>query len=135
MSILAKYNLLFNPNLNSKQLKVKVWAVVLFAVVFFGCTQKLEPIPDDVLPPEKMAQLLTRIHIAESLTMNAALGLDSSVVYFNNLQTKIFEDLKVDSAQYNRSLKFYSSSPMQADKLYEAVVDSLGLRNTLGKWD
>lgn len=135
MSILAKYNLLFNPNLNSKQLKVKVWAVVLFAVVFFGCTQKLEPIPDDVLPPEKMAQLLTRIHIAESLTMNAALGLDSSVVYFNNLQTEIFNDLKVDSVQYNRSLKFYSNSPMQADKLYEAVVDSLGLRNTLGKWD
>jgi hypothetical protein len=115
-------------------LRLGIW-ITLVLVGLGACQSEFGNIPTDVLPPERMTQALIQIHIAESKTQNAGIPYDTALVYYSHLREESFKKLGIDTVQFNRSLRFYESDPKLLDKIYESVVDSLGLRNERGAWD
>ncbi len=98
------------------------WAVML---IFLSCNGNSKP-PDDILDREKMAEILTDIHLAESRVSKMDLrSMDSSVVVFNKLQQDIWAKYEVDSALYNKSYAYYASNPEAMSSLYEIVTKKL----------
>lgn len=98
----------------------------LLFTFFISCGEKAEKsisIPTHILSKEKIAQVITDIHIAEAeSTLNAI--SDSTFkrsVYFE----EIFEKHQITKQQYEESLAFYISHPEVFNKIYEQVLSDL----------
>lgn len=99
--------------------------------VFSSCGEKQPtPVPADVLPKEKMAQVFTDIHMAEAganapmITDIPAKDLDS-ISKSNISFQKIFDKNQITKEQYDKSLQFYIDHPELLDKVYEEVLNEL----------
>ncbi len=88
--------------------------------------------PTDVLSPEQMVNVQIAIHIAEAKVSQLQLKGDTVQALYSHYQQEIFKQYKIDSAYYRRSFRYYTNRPEEFDKIYEAVVDSLGLRESKG---
>lgn len=85
--------------------------------------------PDDLLPTEKMADILTDIHIAEArVSMLGLHSLDSSMRAYDSLQVDIRRHNKIDSAQYAKSYNYYISNPGILADIYTEVDSNLARR-------
>jgi len=111
----------------------KFFLVLLLAAA--SCKGPAEEIPEDILPKEKMVQVLIRIHIAEAAVGMKNLPSDSASKLYKSYQNKIFKEEAVGDSAYAKSYSFYVKRPELMDEIYGAVVDSLSLRETRGKLD
>lgn len=103
-------------------MRTNLWAVIL---VFMSCVENSK-VPKDILKKEKIAEILTEIHLAEARVSKMELGsMDSSVVVFNKLQKDIWAKFEVDSALYKKSYAFYASNPESMNELYEIISKNL----------
>ena len=84
-------------------------------------------IPNDVLPKEKMAQIISDIHIAEAEASMGALPDSASTarIAIGTSFQKIFEKNKITKAQYDTSLVFYIEHPELLDTIYGQVLNEL----------
>lgn len=83
-------------------------------------------VPADVLPKEKMVNVMIDMHLLE-----AALNLN----YMTEAQLKesgkyeqVFSDHNVTEAAYNNSLKFYTDHPKLMLVIYEELLEELSRR-------
>ncbi len=98
-----------------------------------ACVKPVEP-PPGTLSKDKMVDILIDIHIAEARAGQVNLrSQDSTQMYYNYLEAKVFKKHKIDTATYNRSYRFYTNNMKYMDEIYAAVVDSLSLRESMGK--
>jgi hypothetical protein len=111
----------------------KFFLVLLLAAA--SCKGPAEEIPEDILPKEKMVQILIRIHIAEATVGIKNLPSDSASKLYKSYQNEILKEQAVDDSTYARSYSFYVIRPQLMNEIYGAVVDSLSLRETRGKLD
>lgn len=97
---------------------------LLFAVSFgwiFSCSSDEKP-PQDILGQEKMASILTDIHIAEARVGRLQLrSSDSSLMVYNELKEDIWKKQKVDTLVYKKSYDYYMTHPNQMSQIYEKV--------------
>ncbi len=85
--------------------------------------------PDDLIPAEKMADILTDIHIAEARISSLGLhSLDSSLRAYDSLQLDIWRHNKIDSSRYAKSYAYYTSNPAILADLYVQVDSNLAKR-------
>lgn len=102
--------------------------IVLYSLFtfFLSCGDSAEgsiSIPDNILPKEKIAQVITDIHIAEAeISLNAI--PDSSLKRPVYLET-IFEKHQITKQQYEESLVFYIDHPAILNKIYEQVLNDM----------
>jgi len=97
--------------------------VVIFAML--SCARTAD-IPDDILNQEKMANILTDIHLAEARVSKFNFrSMDSSVVMFNQLQQEIWTKHSVDSSLYKKSYAYYATNPELLGEIYEIVNKNL----------
>lgn len=95
--------------------------LMTYLLVNSGCSSEEKP-PKDTLSQEKMASILSDIHIAESRVTRMQLkSSDSSLMVFNKLKDDIWKKYKVDTAAYNSSYTFYMTHPKQMSQIYEKV--------------
>ena len=88
-----------------------------------GRSEKQALIPADVLPKDKMAEVITDIHIAEAEANMRTLPDSAST---ENLSfQKIFEAHGISKEQYEKSLSFYMDHPQQLDTVYQNVLNEL----------
>ena len=100
-------------------------------LAFFSCVSDPDT-PQDILEKQKLAEILTDIHLAEARVTKMNFGsMDSSVVIFKKLQQDIWEKHSVDSALYKKSYAFYASNPELMTQLYEIVKENLQEPDTL----
>ncbi|TDB63352.1 DUF4296 domain-containing protein [Arundinibacter roseus] len=93
-----------------------------------ACNSEEKP-PADLLEEEKMAQILSEVHMAEArVTQMQLRSLDSSVIVFEKLQDQIWKKFKVDTALYRKSYAFYTSHPFYLTRIYERVDTLLAAR-------
>ena len=98
---------------------------LLLTSSLFSCGEKEKTvaIPSGILPQEKMAAVLTDIHIAEA-EANLGAPPDSALktpISFH----KIFEKDSVSKKQYEESLSFYVDHPELLDSIYTHVLNQL----------
>lgn len=99
---------------------------LLSLLLLLGCQAPEDHKPDDLIPEDRMVDILTEVHLAESQTSRLSLGsTDSSRVAYKHIETKLFQKMKVDTSVYSRSFIFYSSHPKYMERIYQNVVDRL----------
>ena len=95
---------------------------LLFICILFSCgeQQKKITVPPDILPKEKMAQVIADIHIAEAeINLNTPPplpgepgdSLSKKRIRFEN----IFEKNQITKSQYDISIVFYIAHPELLD--------------------
>ncbi|GLU51109.1 hypothetical protein Dfri01_05700 [Dyadobacter frigoris] len=98
------------------------------SIIFAGCNKEETP-PDGTLSEEKMADILTDIHIAESRVTRLQLkSLDSSILIFDQLKQGVWKKYKVDTLVYRNSYSFYMTHPQYMTRIYENVAKQIEQR-------
>jgi hypothetical protein len=91
-----------------------------------ACTAPEDKAPDNLIPEEKMADILAEIHIAESRVSRMGLhAIDSSNIAFKHLEGQIFKKFQIDTVVYRKSYFFYASHPSDMEAIYKRVTEKL----------
>lgn len=91
-----------------------------------ACTAPEDEKPDRLIDMDKMADILTEVHMAESRVSRLGLAsIDSSNIAYKHLETNIFKKFGVDTSAYRKSYIFYSSHPRDMEVIYKRVTDNL----------
>lgn len=101
----------------------------LLAVLLFASCVSDEKPPKDTMSEEKMATILTDIHLAESRVNRMQLrSLDSSLMIFGKLKSDIWKKHKVDTVAYRKSYDYYMTRPETMTRIYEKVNKNVEIR-------
>jgi hypothetical protein len=110
------------------------YLILFFSVTLFLCACKSNGIPNGVLKPDQMVNLLTQIHIVDGSLYNGQQAPDSLYKYGTGKYIAVFERFHTDSGQFKKSLNFYSIDPNKLSDMYDqvdakikALSDSLNL--------
>jgi hypothetical protein len=98
--------------------------IVVLSVFLFSCRQgeKTVSIPSDVLPKERMALVITDIHLAEAeASLKTFPDTSSEKLNFR----KIFDKNNISKEQYDKSIAFYVDHPELLNEVYEQVLNEL----------
>ncbi len=96
-------------------------------LIIVSCTQKND-VPKGVIPPEKMANILSEIYTAEHKASNIGLKFDSSKIVMRHYELKIFDENNTNDSIYKQSFAYYLENPSKLESVYDIVIDSLSLR-------
>ena len=98
---------------------------IVYCLFVFSCGEKgkEDSIPSNILPKEKMAQIIGDIHLAEA-QVNLRAKPDTTLKNKLSFQ-KIFEKDSITKQQYEESLAFYIDHPELLDKVYEETLNEL----------
>ncbi|NEM97802.1 DUF4296 domain-containing protein [Pontibacter burrus] len=102
---------------------------ILFCLSLFGCgQQKNTSAADNPVPEVKMIQILADVHVMEALIESNISYPDSAVMVYNKRHKEILEKHGVTPEAFHESYKYYADNLREMDLLYEAVLDTLTLR-------
>lgn len=108
----------------------------LTILVIIAACRPTTKAPDDLITEEKMADLLTEIHLLEAkINQLQVKPYDSKQYVYDHYEKLLFDDFGVTGEQYERSLTFYLDHPDLFERVYEAVVDTLMQREKIGNVD
>lgn len=97
-------------------------------VFIISCADnKTEAIPNNVLPKEKMAEVLVDIHLLEATLNNTGseASLNSIIRNADSTNTNILKKHSVTKTQYQESFYFYSSNPKILAEVYNIALNQL----------
>ena len=86
------------------------------------------PRPADLLPKDKIVQLVVDLQVLEARVENSRLSTDSSRALYLASQKEIFWEHKVTDSTFQRSYRYYSIHGKDLDEIYAAAIDTLGRR-------
>lgn len=83
----------------------------------------------------QMIGVLIDVHLAEAKINQLRISKDSASKVFNIFEKDIFEKHQIKDSVYKMSYTYYLDNPKKMELIYNAVVDSLSLREQLHKAD
>lgn len=96
----------------------------LFMVM--ACQAPEDKRPDNLIEPNRMAAILTEVHMVENRVSRLGLSsIDSSNMAYKHLEKQVFQKFKVDTTTYTKSYIYYSSHPREMEAIYTKVVENL----------
>ncbi|MCW3105420.1 MAG: hypothetical protein JWO09_3860 [Bacteroidetes bacterium] len=104
----------------------KKFLLAFFSVFLFACTDINDiPIPDNVLPEEKMADIMVDVHLLEA-TMNIHAGSVGKMGPGGTpIAMNIYKKHQVSKEQFDESYKFYTENPERLAEIYQLVLNNL----------
>jgi cAMP phosphodiesterase len=75
-----------------------------------------------------MVQYLTELYVVEGKIHRLGLSSDSSLEVFSKMHQKMAEKTGIPDSVFRRSLQYYAQHPVELDRIYGALVDSLNLK-------
>jgi hypothetical protein len=90
----------------------------------FSCSDN-KSIPGDVIKEHQMALLLTDIHLVDGAVYNLPNIPDTLAKHGLGLYLAVFKMHHTDTAEFKKSLQFYSTRPDLLVNIYSVVVDRL----------
>ena len=116
------------PSGNFKIEMKKYTSIFLFLLcsLLYSCSGNSGvKIPDDVLPKEKMAEVMVDIHLLEA-AMNVSISTTDKVgISENQMVVDVFNKHNVTRKQYEDSYLFYTRNPELLEQVYELVLNDL----------
>lgn len=80
-------------------------------------------VPNDVVPPEKMANVLFDVHVADGIL--ATQPVDSARLKMPGLYQAIFDRHGIDSAKLQHSVAYYATQPVLMKDMYLQIEDRM----------
>lgn len=103
--------------------------VLLLLITLFGtisCQKKKEDAPP--LNREQMVGLMMEIYLAEARTSLIPVARDSSYRLFVAYQDSIMHRRSVSDSTLRKAYAYYLEHPTELEAIYDAIIDSLSLR-------
>lgn len=98
--------------------------IIVFLVFFYSCTSSLNA-PDNLIPKEKMVNILVDIHLADGIFTNHKLRQDYVLSDSTNYYDKIFEYYGYSREDFDTSVYYYSHNINEYNKIYIEVLNRL----------
>lgn len=99
--------------------------IYIYILIIYSSCGGENPIPKDVFPPEKMATIMTDIHLAEGAVVHSPdirfEPRQRAVDYYYAVR-KIHG---IDTAAFRYSFEFYARHPQHFSKVYDQVLENL----------
>jgi hypothetical protein len=96
-----------------------------------GCTTPPKGPPENIIKPAEFTSLMIQLHLAEAGVIALNLPPDTANALFKKTKADVLTRKKVREADFEKAFQYYSEHPVEMDKIYAAVVDSLSLRESL----
>ncbi|WP_432711965.1 DUF4296 domain-containing protein [Pedobacter sp.] len=103
--------------------------IFLYCFLFLVIAGCKDPIPKDVIQPDKMGKILYDIHIVDAY-INTMPNPDSSKKVAAAYYKGIYKKFGIDSVAYHKSMDFYYNNPEVMAKMYESIQGSLSKTKT-----
>lgn len=82
--------------------------------------------PPNLISTEKMADILTDVHLNEVRISRLSLGSsDSATLVYTYLQQQLMQKYELDTATYHASYTYYALHPDKMEDIYKQVVGNL----------
>lgn len=96
--------------------------ILLMAMLWVSCGKKLLETPDNLIPRERMVDILYEMAVLDALDNS-----HPQVLVENNIMVMpyLFDKYGVDSLQFVQSDLYYASVPEEYEKIYKAVEERL----------
>lgn len=94
--------------------------------LFIQCNNDKKPA--QLMSEAEMTRVLIEVYIDEEKISRLNLARDSSEKIFELAKPYIFERLGVSDSVFIESYSYYAEHPIELEKIYSVVVDSLNLR-------
>lgn len=121
------FNVGFSIVAKQKIIKICLFSSFILSVLVAGCRN--DGRPADVIPEEKMKNILTDLHLIESRSYRIPKD-DSAKRVTKASYEFVFKKYNIDTATLSKSMTYYLSHPEIMDAMYEQMIDSLSKRQS-----
>jgi hypothetical protein len=107
---------------------IRKYLVVLMAFFFVvsACEKAVVPKPKKLVPRDRMVDMLTDMHIAESVFQNRRYSTEQVIQFTEaDFYYSILKKHEVADSTFEQSLIYYSSLPKEFEKIYSRVLNKL----------
>ncbi len=80
---------------------------------------------ENPIDQERMAALLTEIHLVEGAIAPMLIQGDSAIQYIQNNYEYLFVKYKTNRSEFKASVQYYVQHPKQLDRMYEKIIENL----------
>jgi len=99
----------------------------LVVAIVFSCGQKAVT-SRDVLPENRMLELLSDLYVIEQKVNSLGLKRDSADMVFAVLKDTVFKHAGTTDSIFHMSMDYYMDHPKVMEGIYSQLVDSMNLR-------
>jgi len=99
--------------------------ILFFSALLLFTACKFDKTPAGVIKQDKMTNLLIAVHLVDGSIYNIDPNPDSLYKFGTARYAAMFKRFHTDSAQFNRSLKYYSKHPDQLQTMYTEIIKTL----------
>jgi len=103
-------------------------AAVLCATLLMGGGCSKSDKPKGLLNKDQMVGALTELYLAEQKVATVAVSRDSTSKIFTQMSPAIFAKIGASDSVFHRSFDYYLDRPAEMEQIYNAVIDTLNLR-------
>lgn len=103
----------------------KYFLVLLVAI---ACSPVSENKPANLMTKDQMVAFLIDSHEMEGNLQTIKIPQDSLKLIFSDLEAELYQIHGIDSQQFLLSYHYYLNEVDELNEIYEAVIDSLSLR-------
>lgn len=108
---------------------MKILVYYLLPFIFFAsCSGNDIQIPENVLPKEKMVQILTDVQITEAAMLLQSNKGNISKTRIPDYYQFIFKKHQITEKQFRESFTFYIGQVELMDNMYEEVINEISKR-------
>ncbi len=102
--------------------------LILLLLIFPGCDKPVYPKPKNLVPEQKMIDILVDVHLAEAMFQNRQFKEDD----LKKLKTEdyyysVLKKHNVVDSTFEKSLVYYGGYPKDFERMYSKVLDKLHL--------
>ena len=103
--------------------------IIILFLSFSACNiekkEKQDQVPEHIISPEQMDEVLVDIHIVEAaLKYKRGIG-EKYKLYSNQYFDHVFKKHNISKKQFEESLEYYYKHEKQLDDIYENVLEEL----------
>jgi len=105
-----------------------ILAFLILVLTLYSC--KKEGPPEGVLSKEELADLMVEFYVAEGRLYTMGIQRDSAMKLFLPFEQSIMKNKKVSDETLSKTYKYYLEHPVEFEKVYDSIIDTLSLRET-----
>jgi len=108
--------------------KISILSLLLTVnfLLLASCAQ--EKSSDEIIPKEELTQMFIEFYLAEARLNSYSIPRDSALKLFIPFEDKMLKKYGVSDSTLKHTYQYYFDHPIELEKLYETVIDSLSLR-------
>lgn len=105
----------------------------LALLLALACSSEKEEKPAFLMTKEQMVAFLIDTHLTEGNLQTIKINRDSLALIFHEMEKDLYAKHGIDSAQFMMSYHFYLHEVEELSEIYDAVIDSLNLKEKMLK--